>query len=380
MPRRGFTLIEMIVVITIIIVLASLTIGALMKATDWMKRTTTENVMQKVHTIIDRKQKTCASEAKNWDVPPQILALAGGNQRRAKVIQRKFLLKWSFPQTYREAAYNVIESDSSSGSPFGYQPGGYPVANTIYRELRKQNGTIFPASVTLATLPAAPASAKQAAAESAACAAAIHNTYGSNDQLSGREIADTNGDGVQEAIDAWDTPIMMVRWPTGLRGLQSQPAVASPPAFTDRLAGYLNATTASVQDVDDPESLLYDPAWQTTTLVTFGYSAGGLTIAGTTTPAEEIEARFHPIRRNNMISPMLAPLTLISAGTDREFGLLPVPDPILSNYPPVGYPLVGYPRPLDRALLDLSNWGTSNANAPQEFDNLYSFRLRLGTR
>jgi type II secretory pathway pseudopilin PulG len=356
--RSGLTLIELLIVVSIIIVLASLTIGALVKATDWMRRSTTEQLLLKVDTVVQKKAQNAARESENWDTPGMILTLAGGHPKRARVIQRKFMLKWSFPQSYREAAYNCIESDASV-SAFGFRPGGYPFALQVYTELRKQNPTL----PVLPGLPPVPASDAEAAAQSAGCLAVIYNLLASTDQLSGNEFRDSNGDGVYEVIDAWDTPIAFFRWPTYL----------TLPTAANRLASYVNNASVLLQDQEDPEGLIYDNTWQTTTLVALGYTVG---IPGTTTCAEEIEARFHPIRRTiagvPQPSPLQAPLTLVSAATDRQFGIRFMAEPIAS-YPPGGFGV-----PLERAQLY-----TPSASSPaqqDEFDNLYSFRVRSGSR
>jgi prepilin-type N-terminal cleavage/methylation domain-containing protein len=40
------------------------------------------------------------------------------------------------------------------------------------------------------------------------------------EQISRRDIADTDGDGLPEIIDAWGTPIRFIRWPAGFQRLQ----------------------------------------------------------------------------------------------------------------------------------------------------------------
>jgi hypothetical protein len=334
----------MMVVITIVLVLAALSIGALMKATDWMKRSTTEQLMSKISTRLESLGATSRQQASSWDAPGQVAALAGNNPRRTKVIQQKWLLKWLVPQNFAEVLVNYNESLALYNAA-----GGHPHAARIHKKF-------FALDPNYAT------AAVPADVQAGACLLAIYEAMSTGDELSGNELGTftytRNPGNIQVTInyvrDAWETPIRVYRWPTGLRVTQAP--------FSDRMAGYA-PPTGSAPDQEDAENLLYDNTWQTTTLSSVGYTIG---VAGTTTCADEIEARFHPIRRNGNVTAVYAPMTLVSAGTDRLFGLAlaSATDPMASFVAPNGNPANERARVL----------------SADEFDNLYTFRFRLGTR
>jgi len=107
--RTGFTLIELIVVMAILIVIASLTIGAVSKSFGWIKQKNTEQTMTKVIQRLQRTIDRINKEVDDW--PPTterlILDQAAGSFERARVLKFQYLYKWNFPNTYAEAFHNV---------------------------------------------------------------------------------------------------------------------------------------------------------------------------------------------------------------------------------------------------------------------------------
>jgi prepilin-type N-terminal cleavage/methylation domain-containing protein len=335
-PRSAFSLVELLVVMFIVLVLLSLSIGALVKGIDWMKTSTTEQTMTKVYTRMEHQLGRIQQESKNWDTPPVVLTLAAGHPKRARVIQHKFLTKWSFPMNFAEVQQNYLDSLAIMN------PGGrYPPAARFHQTLLNKDPNYW--SVTPAQVPLD--------IQSAVCLLMSFEAFGSRDELSGNELGTHTyaraSDGatvtLQYVQDGWYGPVLLFRWPTGM---------------SSRIATYFpNVAT----DQDDPEGLLYADDWQQLALSTLGYTVN---VPGATTTAMEIEARFHPIRRNNAPSQRFAPLALVSAGALRRYGLLPVQDPVMTYIPGPGNPL--YERMSPDATQD-------------ELDNLYSFRLKLGT-
>src|SRR5262245_1683504 len=110
-PRaRGFTLIELIMVIAIIMVLLSLIIGVAMKGTAWVYQRNTERTFRKNNDRLARHMETIRNDARQWSTPPAIIAQANGDMQRAEVLKVKYLTKWSFPATYNEAWFNYVQS------------------------------------------------------------------------------------------------------------------------------------------------------------------------------------------------------------------------------------------------------------------------------
>src|SRR4051794_27407431 len=95
--RPGFTLIELLIVISIIGVLMTLSGAAYFKALQARKRIATQDTIGKLYTQLQRARKAVIDEARSEPIPPTVLALAGNDMNRARVIWIKLRLKQQFP-------------------------------------------------------------------------------------------------------------------------------------------------------------------------------------------------------------------------------------------------------------------------------------------
>jgi len=107
--RAGFTLLELIVVIGIIILLAGLTMGAIFRVRDsQMEKTSTENV-RKIQTGFEAQWKAAGDQIRAEKSIPQIIldltktANGGYDATRAHALHMKLRLRQEFPQTFAEA-------------------------------------------------------------------------------------------------------------------------------------------------------------------------------------------------------------------------------------------------------------------------------------
>lgn len=246
--RPAFTLIELIVVITILTVVAALTIGAIGKSFNWIKQKNTEQTMTKVILRLQRVIDRLYKEADDWpaSTEPFILEQAAGSYERARILKVLYLYKWNFPNSYAEAFHNVQESrqlydnrqlnvpPASNDDPENYP--GYPPARAILNKLRQNNpaipnpfavgmpylprpNTFVPAGGEIYTnwpggTPAAAAMATVLPRQSAACMMASF-TYanGSPDEFSNNEVVvdSSTGDANPFLADAWGTPLLFLR-------------------------------------------------------------------------------------------------------------------------------------------------------------------------
>ncbi len=227
--RTGFTLIELVIVITILVVIASLTIGAIGKSFTWIRQKNTEQTMTKIIQRIQyRKMVTIAKEIDDWSMNSPVYQQAEFNVNRDKVLKIKYLTKWSFPMTYAEAFHNVQESRLL------YDPMGYPQAVAILNKLRK--GTtgvsaipdpfVCPAANLLndAAIPAGPywpggtVAPTDIPSQNSACLLAIFETClgTTSDELTNDELlinaGATSTDTNPRITDAWGTPMMFLRY------------------------------------------------------------------------------------------------------------------------------------------------------------------------
>lgn len=72
----------------------------------------------------------------------------------------------------------------------------------------------------------------------------------SSDDFNANEVADTDGDGLPELIDAWGQPLQFFRWPVHYTSSSQRGAGA-----------YLSVAEARESNVNDPNNTLLAPAW-----------------------------------------------------------------------------------------------------------------------
>lgn len=315
-PRRhGFTLVELLIAVSILLILSGLTLGIVVKSLVLVRKANTERTMQKVHERFGREAKRIADEIRHLEPPSLVLEAAGGDRRRAKVILHKLLLKWTFPMSFEEIQRNNLLATL----PSMYGPEGHPATNYFLLKI-SPSGTPLPGDL------------KQT---NSICAALIYERLGGLDDLSGAERSTQTVGGIAFPVilDGFGKPLRYYRWPL------HYPTVTGPNRVEQAFPLSLRGT-----DPEDPEGLLNLTRPENVT-GWFDYAPPGL---GGLTCGQWFEAHVHPLPR----VPIFAPMTLVSHGPDMgggtdDFGLTP------------------------------NDYFMSVANPTREGDNLYSFRSRI---
>lgn len=207
-PRPGFSLIEMLVAISIIALLFSLGGAAYQRIRIAQMVKTTEDVVNKVQGGVDDQVQVLADAARQGKIQrtPEFTGLlnyCGGDPDRAEALLLYCKVKQAFPQTLAELNARL---DPPQQARFGFTVGGV-------------NFERPPAFSKLAALPTTP-NAPPPDLVAAAClyAALTERTIGgkvfdSDAGTSGRHL-DTavNGTPVRVYRDAWDHPVSFVRF------------------------------------------------------------------------------------------------------------------------------------------------------------------------
>lgn len=189
--RRGFTLIELLVVMSIIALLAALSAGTYFRIYGAEKVRATNALGTKLNSALDRRweavNRTASQDHQNGTIPPQIVAFAGNDRDRARVIWTYMQQKINFPTSFAEAKTDVIL-------------GGYTL-----RHLR-----VFDQLPSAAGVPAE--------VQSAACLYLALTATGSRGDVVGTDGLEQQSTDLPIAtgtvrvfVDAWDTPILFVR-------------------------------------------------------------------------------------------------------------------------------------------------------------------------
>jgi prepilin-type N-terminal cleavage/methylation domain-containing protein len=114
--RAGFTMVEMLVVITIIAILISLTAAGALKLIGTQQTFNTKTELTRLDAELQRAYRSAADKFRKEPIPTSgpmnaayytsgtgVLARAGGDPARAQVIWTKLRLKQTFPNSFAEA-------------------------------------------------------------------------------------------------------------------------------------------------------------------------------------------------------------------------------------------------------------------------------------
>jgi prepilin-type N-terminal cleavage/methylation domain-containing protein len=103
-PRRAaVTLIELLIVMLIIAILASLSLSAVFTVREAQMKNFTEALINKLASAMDGQWKAQFDQIREEPVPAWAVTMAGGDPRRAKVIYVKARLKQEFPVSFYQA-------------------------------------------------------------------------------------------------------------------------------------------------------------------------------------------------------------------------------------------------------------------------------------
>ena len=248
--RRGFTLIEMLVVIAIIAILAGMAAWAVYAMVGGQERRNTESTIKVVNKVLQAHWAAVIAEAEKDDVTdfPTIMSAANNDVQRAKVILKKCRLVEAFPETYAEIATPWIYAN-------GYIPPGKQRYISSYQ----------------ATLGAT--KSKIALTESSACllmALSIARAGGatalSKDKI-GYAVFDSDGDGIPELIDSFENPkqaLAFFRFAWNFNSTSNKISMQGSKAagWTNVNPGFnKNSRAAQYPDPIDADGTLVNPAW-----------------------------------------------------------------------------------------------------------------------
>jgi hypothetical protein len=111
------TLIELLIVMSIIVVLASLVVSAVFTVRDAQMKSFAETLTTKLSVGVEQQVRQATDQIREEPVPAWAMTMAGNDQRIAKVIYLKARLKQEFPVSFYQAMYpNAGFRQGQSGS------------------------------------------------------------------------------------------------------------------------------------------------------------------------------------------------------------------------------------------------------------------------
>jgi prepilin-type N-terminal cleavage/methylation domain-containing protein len=298
--RGGFTLVELLVVVTIIAILVALSAGGIMKWLSIQNVSNSRRMLDKLAVVLKSQWDVVAEKAgQDFDsgawatVQSYVTPLAGSAGRSTqRVIYIKMRLVQHFPMTFDEALGNV--------------PGQLP-PRPVYQQKLKALGITGSSSTT--------ASFESSVLLLMALQGGVSGQKFDPEVLGGASLANfglPNGTQLQGLADSWGTPLAFFRWPTGNPDLN--PSMGSTDPSWHDIASPLkpNYPQSGVNnDPTDPQGLLTVQTW-----LGSPYPSANVT-------AFQNAIGYVPPNRNggNAYSYKLAPL-LVSAGADTTLGLV----------------------------------------------------------
>ena len=268
--RRGFTLIELLVVIAIIAVLAALAAYAVIAMMGRQQMRNTESTIKTLNKLLQARWSSVIAEARKEAPSPEVLKLAGGDPERAQVIWVKVRLAEAFPIAYKEMDPLV---PTTIVNMYIAPSGRIKSYFTKYR------------AMVQGKLPGP--------TESSSCLLMALKTLQTDGGVSFEDqikyaVADTNGDGMNELVDAWGNPLAFYRFPWNNADLQA----ANPAAPGSR--------NFKFSDPIDTGGNLMNPSW------------AGRPI---------FEAQFHPVKNIATGNAYFVIPVIVSAGPDQKMDL-----------------------------------------------------------
>ena len=191
--RRGFTMIELLVVIGLIAFLMTLSIGVLRNAIGSARERATEATITKINGLVQQRVDGFNRAMERSDLEPGVQQMLAkmfpryrGNKamRRAnEVMVKKDYFRYRFPQNFEEK--NLLVSP----------PSGVTVTVSAHKHQTQSAALLYWLLTQSEVYGIAPVD---------------ESAFGS------AEVRDTDGDGLLEFIDGWGQPLRFYRWPTRL--------------------------------------------------------------------------------------------------------------------------------------------------------------------
>lgn len=344
--RKAFSLMELLVAVTIIIILMGMLLVGMGNILGSSREAATRTTLKKVHEILKQQQNEFNLVRERTKIPRfNEPCLPESSEQLMEILHWKRKYREAFPQRYAD-----LFDQMGKLTPIGKK-----VESIAVRVLVEEGSPPTPPNISNAAVEARmqqmlPNSDSVNGKSTSSELLYLILTEGAvqgvatsdSDQFSANEVQDIDGDGLMEIVDGWGNPVYFYRWPTRMirpcdpenptAALAVDPVRANLPAVSNQywaiLAGSNLDSGILGRDGDDPLS------WLSKTIRT-NLSVVELNSNNTCT--------FHT-------PDTYAPLLVVSMGADQELGLFEPND--TTNYGHLAQPSVRPEDAADSALND----------------------------
>lgn len=236
--RPSFTLVELLVSISIIGVMAGMVLYTLAGAQQDSLRSKTRSTIEKINAVMLERWEGYRYRSVKLPISSEALQKRWISSRQVAQLRSLFLkdmMRMEMPDSYVDLAYTptALNLPLTTGPvDFKSSPGREYNVLRNYFDLGQITEDAPPATEMVKPV-RRPWSVRYQSAE---CLYAIvaHSTVGGGSALESfhaSEIADIDGDGFPEFVDAWGEPIVWIRWPAGYASQLNQDYKSVPDAF-----------------------------------------------------------------------------------------------------------------------------------------------------
>ncbi len=265
----AFTLIELLIVISILAILAALLLGVAARAGERGREARTKAMIARIHTLVMEHYDTYKDRRAPLNENNATLrALTGQPRALARLYAIRELMLMEIPDRWSDVLLGAVDNVSMAsdvGQPVYLPPNlssTYFGPTPIVEAYRRQYFSMLGAGVDRETIK------RNQGAECLYMFVMIATADGEARSLFNESsIGDTDGDGAPEFLDGWGNPISFIRWPVGFESdLQLNARNLGDPTSQE----WLNGASA---DHDPFDVFRVDlPAFRMVPLI---YSAGG---------------------------------------------------------------------------------------------------------
>lgn len=249
--RRAFTLLELLIVIAVIALLMGLSFSVMFGIVSQAEEQATITTVRKVDALLQQRmeafdrafkgnRKTAAVNRISVELANQ--SIFGVRDDVIEILAKKAVFRFEFPQRMADRFLFALDPDSIVAG----------IPDTIFRAVAAPNarqqlvneGNSTPSDTDVQNKVIANWANHRVDTESAALlhfALLASGSFGigsvDGDRFTDKEVADTDGDGLPEFIDAWGKPLRFYRWPTRLIDITAPspftPVLSNPTDNTD---------------------------------------------------------------------------------------------------------------------------------------------------